>query len=86
MVGFARLVIVALVVVGLLYAAASMFLRARQRKALAAAWTPEHGDRDLYVAQRLKAYDRWLRPRLAFWLIVLPMVYFAVVLYLSGTV
>lgn len=85
MIGFARLVIVTLVLLGLTYLLASRFLQDRRRARLEADWTPDRGNRELFVNEELAAYTKAMRPRLAFAVIVLPMVYFAVVLYLTNS-
>jgi Ca2+/Na+ antiporter len=82
--GFFRVLLVVFLVLAALYLVLSVWLRLRERRRLAEEW--EAGDRlvrrDIFVDEGMAEYDRSLRKRLLWLVIVGPMAGLLLMLYL----
>ncbi len=81
--GFLRVLLGFLVVLAAIYLVLSVVLRLRERRRLAEEW--EGGDRlvdrDIYMQEGMAEYDRSLRKKLLWLVIVLPMAGLLLLLY-----
>jgi Mg2+/citrate symporter len=82
--GFLRVLFVVLLVLVAIYLVLSVWLRLRERRRLAEEW--EAGDRlvarDIFMEEGMADYDRSLRKRLLWLVIVMPMAGLMILLYL----
>ena len=82
--GFFRVLFLFFLVLVAVYLVLSVWLRLGERRRLAAEW--EQGDRtvdrDIFIREGMETYDRSLRKRLLWLVIVLPMAGLLVLLYL----
>jgi Mg2+/citrate symporter len=82
--GFLRVMLAFLVVLIALHLILRVVLRLSERRRLAEAWEAgdRRVDRDIFMAEGMAAYDRSLRKRLLWLVIILPMAALALLLYL----
>lgn len=84
MAALARLLIVGFVVLTVIYVSLSWYSRAVRREKLEQWWEDEGqpGDRDTYVAEGLRDYDRSLRRKLILGVYVVPCLAMGTIIYL----
>lgn len=84
MAALARLLIVGFVVLTVIYVSLSWYSRAARREKLEQWWEDEGqpGDRDTYVAEGLRDYDRSLRRKLILGVYVVPCLAMGTIIYL----
>lgn len=84
MLGLARLVIILLVALTIVYVSLSLFSRSVRRRKLEEQWAEEGrvGDRDAFVSEGLEEYDGSLRRKLIVGVYVVPLALIAVIIYL----
>lgn len=83
MIGFLRLVVFGFLALSVIYLALSFYSRSVRRGKLAREWDEEgmQGDRDAFIAQGLRDYDRSLRPKLLLGVYVIPVVIIGTIIY-----
>lgn len=86
MIGFARLVIVLLVVQTVFYVLIRLYVRSLRRESLEKRWAREgaQGDRDDYVEAGMREFDASLKPRLLLLVYVIPAVVIGVIIYATS--
>lgn len=86
MLGAARLLIVLLVVLTVIYVSLSLYSRSVRRGKLNAQWDEEGmtGDRDAFVREGLEEYDGSLRRKLILGVYVVPLLAIAVIIYVTN--
>jgi Ca2+/Na+ antiporter len=84
MLGLARLVIILLVALTIVYISLSLYSRSVRRRKLEAEWAEEGrtGDRDAFVREGLEDYDGSLRRKLILGVYVVPLALIALIIYL----
>lgn len=83
MIGFLRLVVFGFLALSVIYLALSFYSRSVRRGKLAREWDEEgmEGDRDAFIAQGMRDYDRSLRPKLLLGVYVIPVVLIGTIIY-----
>ncbi|SFJ36104.1 hypothetical protein [Celeribacter neptunius] len=86
MLGFLRFLIIGFVLLTLLYGLLSIYIRSLTRERLEHEWEEEGsiGERDAYVEEGIKAYERSFRPKLLLLVYILPLIVFAAIFYVSN--
>jgi Ca2+/Na+ antiporter len=81
--GWVRLLLLALVVLTVVYLLVSIYSRSVRREKLEKRYDAGgvEGDRDAYIAQGMAAYERGLRKRLIWLVIILPLAAMAATIY-----
>ena len=84
MLGLARLVVILLVALTIVYVSLSLYSRSVRRGKLEAQWAEEgrEGDRDAFVRAGLEDYDGSLRRKLILGVYVVPLALIALIIYL----
>lgn len=84
MLGLARLVIILLVALTIVYVSLSLYSRSVRRRKLEAEWAEKglQGDRDAFVREGLEDYDGSLRRKLIWGVYVVPLALIALIIYL----
>lgn len=86
MFGALRLIVFGFLFLSVVYFVVSIYSRSVRREKLEKEWDQEvkSGDRDAYVTEGMKAYDKSLRKRLIWLVFVVPVVVFAAIFYLTN--
>ncbi|MFZ5963178.1 hypothetical protein ACOXXX_09525 [Thalassococcus sp. BH17M4-6] len=86
MFAFARLMIIAFVVLTIVYICVSLYSRSVRRGKLRAEWDEEGmtGDKEAFVEQGLKEYDNSLRRKLILGVYIVPMCLVGLIIYLNN--
>jgi hypothetical protein len=86
MIALARLVIIGLIVLTVIYFSLSVYSRSVRRGKLKAEWDREGmtGDRDTFIREGMEAYENSLRAKLIWGVYVVPIVLVAVIIYLTN--
>jgi hypothetical protein len=86
MVAFARLAIIGLIVLTIIYVCLSFYSRAIRRGKLEARWDSAGGagDRDTFVRRGLERYDGSIRRKLILGVYVVPVVIVALIIYFTN--
>ncbi|SPF79464.1 hypothetical protein [Pseudoprimorskyibacter insulae] len=86
MLALARLLIMALIALTVVYVSVSLYSRAVRRGKLSRAWDEEglSGDRDTYIREGLEEYDRSLRRKLILGVYIVPLALVALIVYLTN--
>ncbi|NIY79773.1 MAG: hypothetical protein HWE33_13440 [Rhodobacteraceae bacterium] len=86
MLGFLRFLIIGFVVMTLFYGLLSIYVRSLTRERLEEDWEKEGsiGERDAYVEEGIKAYERSFRPKLLLLVYILPLIVFAAIFYVTN--
>lgn len=81
--GWIRLLLLALVVLTVVYLLVSIYSRSVRREKLEKRYDAGgvEGDRDAYIAEGMAAYERGLRKRLIWLVIILPLAAMAATIY-----
>ena len=81
--GWIRLILMALVFLGVIYFLVSIYSRSVRRERLEKRFDAGgvEGDRDAYIADGMQHYERGLRKRLIWLVIILPLMAMAVTVY-----
>ena len=84
MLGLARLVIILLVALTIVYVCLSLYSRSVRRGKLEAQWAEEGrvGDRDAFIREGLEDYDGSLRRKLILGVYVVPLALIGLIIYL----
>ena len=82
-VGWIRLILMALVLLTVVYLLVSIYSRSVRRERLEKSFDAGgvEGDRDAYIADGMQHYERGLRKRLIWLVIILPLMAMAVTVY-----
>ena len=82
--GFLRVLAVFFLILVVVYLVLSVWLRLGERRRLAEEWElgPQEGERENFMAAGMAEYDRSLRKKLLWLVIVLPMAGLGLLLYL----
>jgi len=86
MFGALRLIVFGFLFLSVVYFVVSIYSRSVRREKLEKEWDQEvkSGDRDAYVTEGMKAYDKSLRKRMIWLVFVVPVVVFAAIFYLTN--
>ena len=86
MLALLKLLIISLAVLTIIYAAISLWSRGKRRIKLEEAWAedPDAGDRDSYIREGLRAYDRSFRRKLILGVYIVPLSLVALITYLTN--
>ncbi|MBW6419328.1 hypothetical protein [Celeribacter sp. PS-C1] len=86
MLGFLRFLIIGFVVMTLFYGLLTIYVRSLTRERLEEDWEKEGsiGERDAYVEEGIKAYERSFRPKLLLLVYILPLIVFAAIFYVTN--
>ncbi|WP_226552290.1 hypothetical protein [Celeribacter naphthalenivorans] len=86
MLGFLRFLIIGFVVMTLFYGLLTVYVRSLTRERLEEDWEKEGsiGERDAYVEEGIKAYERSFRPKLLLLVYILPLIVFAAIFYVTN--
>lgn len=81
--GWLRLGLFALIGLTVVYVLTSIYSRSVRRERLEKRWVAEGlvGDRDAWIAEGMKAYEKGLKKRLLWLIYILPMLAFAAIVY-----
>jgi hypothetical protein len=88
MIAFARLMIFAFVGLSVLYLIVSVYSRSVRREKLEKRWDAEppegqgEAERTAYIEDGMRDYERGLKKRLIWLVYIIPMIAFAVIIYL----
>ena len=80
--GWVRLGVMALIGLTIVYFVVGIYSRSVRREKLEKRWIAEEkqGDRDAWIEDGMKAYDRGLKKRLLWLIYIIPMVVFVVII------
>jgi Ca2+/Na+ antiporter len=83
MIGPIRVTIIGFLILGVIYILLAIYLRSLWREKLERKWDEEvrQGDRDAYIREGMKRYDRSLRKRLLILVFVIPALVVGFMLY-----
>ncbi len=83
MIGPIRVTIIGFLILGVIYILLAIYLRSLWREKLERKWDEEvrQGDRDAYIREGMKRYDRSLRRRLLILVFVIPALVVGFMLY-----
>lgn len=83
MIGPIRVTIIGFLILGVIYILLAIYLRSLWREKLERKWDEEvrQGDRDAYIREGMKRYDRSLRKRLLILVFVIPALVVSFMLY-----
>ena len=83
MIGPIRVTIIGFLILGAIYILLAIYLRSLWREKLERKWDEEvrQGDRDAYIREGMKQYDRSLRKRLLILVFVIPALVVSFMLY-----
>ncbi len=83
MIGPIRVTIIGFLILGVIYILLAIYLRSLWREKLERKWDEEvrQGDRDAYIREGMKQYDRSLRKRLLILVFVIPALVVSFMLY-----
>ncbi len=83
MIGPIRVTIIGFLILGAIYILLAIYLRSLWREKLERKWDEEvrQGDRDAYIREGMKRYDRSLRKRLLILVFVIPALVVSFMLY-----
>ncbi|WP_321364980.1 hypothetical protein [uncultured Celeribacter sp.] len=86
MLGFLRFLIIGFIVMTLFYGLLTVYVRSLTRERLEEDWEKEGsiGERDAYVEEGIKAYERSFRPKLLLLVYILPLIVFAAIFYVTN--
>ncbi|WP_417280619.1 hypothetical protein [Celeribacter sp.] len=86
MLGFLRFLIIGFVVMTLFYGLLTIYVRSLTRERLEDDWEKEGsiGERDAYVEEGIKAYERSFRPKLLLLVYILPLIVFGAIFYVTN--
>lgn len=86
MIGFARFLIIGLVVLTLFYGLLTVYVRSLIRERLEDDWDEggETGDRETYVQQGIAKYEASFRPKLLLLVYILPLIVFGAIFYITN--
>lgn len=86
MLGFLRFLIIGFVFMTLFYGLLTVYVRSLTRERLEEDWEKEGsiGERDAYVEEGIKAYERSFRPKLLLLVYILPLIVFAAIFYVTN--
>lgn len=86
MLGFLRFLVIGFVLLSVLYGLLIIYVRSLTRERLEDEWTQEGsiGDRDAYVREGIKEYERSFRPKLLLLVYILPLIAFCVIFYVTN--
>lgn len=88
MIGFLRLAIFAIIGLGGAYFLMSIYMRSLRREALEKEWDATAGEglppRETFIDEGMAAYERSLRAKLIWLVVIVPLVLFGLVLYLMN--
>ena len=81
--GWLRLIFMALVVLTIVYFFVGLYSRSVRREKLENQWVEDglDGDRDAWIEEGMKAYDKGLKKRLLWLIYIVPMVVFVTIVY-----
>ena len=81
--GWLRLIFMALVVLTIVYFFVGLYSRSVRREKLENQWVEDglDGDRDAWIEEGMKAYDKGLKKRLLWLIYIVPMVVFVTIIY-----
>ena len=81
--GWLRLIFMALVVLTVVYFLVAVYSRSVRREKLEKQWVADglEGDRDAWIEAGMKAYEKGLKRRLLWLIYIVPMVAFAATIY-----
>lgn len=88
MIAFARLMIFAFIGLSILYLVVSVYSRSVRREKLEKRWDAElhegtgETERTAFIEDGMRAYERGLKKRLIWLVYIIPMITFAVIIYL----
>jgi uncharacterized ion transporter superfamily protein YfcC len=80
--GWARLIVMALVILTIVYFFVGLYSRSVRREKLEKQWVAEglEGDRDAWIEEGMKAYDKGLKKKLLWLIYIVPMVVFVIII------
>ncbi len=83
MIGPIRVTVIGFLILGVIYILLAIYLRSLWREKLERKWDEEvrQGDRDAYIREGMKRYDRSLRKRLLILVFVIPALVVGFMLY-----
>jgi hypothetical protein len=86
MFAFARLIVMGLVVLTIIYVCLSLYSRAVRRGKLRDKWVagPQKVDRDTFVQRGLEKYDGSIRRKLILGVYIVPVITVGVIIYLTN--
>lgn len=86
MLGFLRFLVIGFVLLSVLYGLLIIYVRSLTRERLEDEWAEEGsiGDRDAYVEEGIKEYERSFRPKLLLLVYILPLTAFCVIFYVTN--
>jgi hypothetical protein len=86
MAALARLLVIGFVVLTVIYISLSLYSRSVRRGKLEQWWEEEGrpGDRDAYIEEGMRQYDRSLRRKLILGVYVVPVTVVAIVIYVTN--
>lgn len=81
--GWLRLIFMALVVLTIVYFFVGLYSRSVRREKLENQWVEDGlvGDRDAWIEEGMKAYDKGLKKRLLWLIYIVPIVVFVTIIY-----
>jgi hypothetical protein len=81
--GWLRLFVMALIAMTVVYFVVGLYSRSVRREKLEKRWVAEgmEGDRDLWIEEGMKAYDKGLKKRLLWLIYIIPIAAFWVIIY-----
>ncbi len=80
--GWLRLIFMALVIMTIVYFLVGLYSRRSRREKLEKQWVAEglEGDRDAWIEDGMKAYDKGLKKKLLWLIYIVPMVVFVIII------
>jgi hypothetical protein len=82
-IGWLRLFVMALIAMTVVYFVVGLYSRSVRREKLEKRWVADdmQGDRDLWIEEGMKAYDRGLKKRLLWLIYIIPIAAFWIIIY-----
>jgi hypothetical protein len=82
-IGWLRLFAMALIAMTVVYFVVGLYSRSVRREKLEKRWVAEdmQGDRDLWIEEGMKAYDKGLKKRLLWLIYIVPIAAFWIIIY-----
>jgi hypothetical protein len=82
-IGWLRLFAMALIAMTVVYFVVGLYSRSVRREKLEKRWVAEdmQGDRDLWIEEGMKAYDKGLKKRLLWLIYIIPIAAFWIIIY-----